>query len=162
MENRISLSLSGVIAEACNLVAGEALRRRIRIDFDMEGKLPPIAVDRIQIQQVLVNLFRNALEAMAPSTHRELIASNTRAADDMIEIAVSDTGSGFAGDDLSNLFQPFFTTKETGMGVGLSISRTIIETHGGRMWAETNEAGGATFRFTLPVAPAKDTIDVAG
>jgi two-component system sensor kinase FixL len=96
---------------------------------------------------------------MAASKHRELIASNTRAADDMIEIAVSDTGHGFGDDTHVSLFQPFFTTKETGMGVGLSISRTIIETHGGRMWAETNEAGGATFRFTLPAASAKDTTD---
>ena len=79
----------------------------------------------------------------------------------MIEIVVSDTGSGFAGDTLAQLFQPFFTTKETGMGVGLSISRTIIETHGGRMWAETNRSGGATFRFTLPAALAKDMTDAA-
>jgi len=120
-----------------------------------------VLADRVQIQQVLVNLFRNALEAMAVSTHRELIASNTKAADDMIEIAVSDTGPGFADNALANLFQPFFTTKETGMGVGLSISRTIIETHGGRMWAETNESGGATFRFTLPAANAKDMTDAA-
>jgi two-component system sensor kinase FixL len=77
----------------------------------------------------------------------------------MIEVAVSDTGPGFAGDALKNLFQPFFTTKETGMGVGLSISRTIIESHGGRMGAETNRFGGATFRFTMPVAHAKDLTD---
>jgi two-component system, LuxR family, sensor kinase FixL len=96
---------------------------------------------------------------MAVSTHRELIASNTKAADDMAEIAVSDTGPGFAGDTLAQLFQPFFTTKETGMGVGLSISRTIIETHGGRMWAETNRSGGATFRFTLTAAPAQGAGD---
>ena len=115
--------------------------------------------DRVQIQQVLVNLFRNALEAMASSTHRELIASNTKAADDMIEIAVSDTGHGFGQDTRVNLFQPFFTPKETGMGVGPSISRTIIETHGARMWAETNAAGGATFRFTLPAGSAKDVTD---
>ncbi len=77
----------------------------------------------------------------------------------MIKIAVSDTGHGFGDEAQTNLFQPFFTTKETGMGVGLSISRTNIETHCGRMWAETNQAGGATFRFTLPAASAKDTSD---
>ena len=129
--------------------------------FNLNPACDLVLADRVQIQQVLVNLFRNALEAMASSTHRELIVANSRAADDMIEIAVSDTGPGF-GDALANLFQPFFTTKETGMGVGLSISHTIIETHGGRMWAETNKSGGATFRFTLPAAPAKDLIDVAG
>jgi two-component system sensor kinase FixL len=98
---------------------------------------------------------------MAASHRRELIVSNAKAPDDMIEITVSDTGTGFGEGTRENLFQPFFTTKETGMGVGLSISRTIIETHGGRMWAETNEAGGATFRFTLPAAPAKDVTDAA-
>jgi two-component system sensor kinase FixL len=112
--------------------------------------------DRVQIQQVLVNLFRNALEAMANSDRRELIATNTQAADDMIEVAISDTGHGFGSEMPPNLFQPFFTTKETGMGVGLSISRTIIEAHGGRMWAENNDGGGAIFRFTLPAASAKD------
>jgi len=101
---------------------------------------------------VLVNLFRNALEAMAQSPRRELVASNARVGDDMIEIEVSDTGTGFPDDVKANLFQTFFTTKETGMGVGLSISRSIIEAHGGRMWAESNAAGGATFRFTLPAA----------
>ncbi|MGO4512802.1 ATP-binding protein, partial [Bradyrhizobium sp. 2TAF36] len=107
-------------------------------------------------QQVLVNLFRNALEAMAQSQRRELVVTNSRAADDTIEVEVSDTGSGFRDDVIPNLFQTFFTTKDTGMGVGLSISRSIIEAHGGRMWAESNESGGATFRFTLPVADETD------
>jgi two-component system, LuxR family, sensor kinase FixL len=90
-----------------------------------------------------------------------LTASNAPMADEMIEIAVSDTGSGFGHDVAQSLFQTFFTTKETGMGVGLSISRSIIEAHGGRMWAETNPAGGATFRFTLPVASSESVTDGA-
>jgi len=89
---------------------------------------------------------------MAQSPRRELVLTNACVGDDMIEIAVSDTGSGFQDDVMPNLFQTFFTTKETGMGVGLSISRSIIEAHGGRMWAERNSSGGATFRFTLPAA----------
>ena len=100
-------------------------------------------------------MFRNALEAMAQSPRRELIVSNADVEDDMVEVEVSDTGSGFQDDVKSNLFQTFFTTKETGMGVGLSISRSIIEAHGGRMWAETNTSGGATFRFTLPTAASE-------
>jgi two-component system, LuxR family, sensor kinase FixL len=160
-EKRVE-SLSKMVEEAGALGLTGAREQGVFLRFNLDPSCDSVLADRVQIQQVLVNLFRNALEAMGPSTHRELIASNTRAADDMIEIAVSDTGSGFAGDALANLFQPFFTTKETGMGVGLSISRTIIETHGGRMWAETNKSGGATFRFTLPAAPAKDLIDVAG
>jgi two-component system sensor kinase FixL len=159
-EKRVE-SLSKMVEEAGALGLTGAREQGVFLRFNLDPSCDLVLADRVQIQQVLVNLFRNALEAMAPSTHRELIASNTRAADDMIEIAVSDTGSGFAGDALANLFQPFFTTKETGMGVGLSISRTIIETHGGRMWAETNKSGGATFRFTLPAAHAKDMTDAA-
>ena len=92
---------------------------------------------------------------MAQSSHRELVALNTKGLDDMIEVAISDTGHGFSPEAQTNLFQTFFTTKETGMGVGLSISRTIVEAHSGRMWAETNPLGGATFHFTLPAAPAE-------
>jgi two-component system sensor kinase FixL len=92
---------------------------------------------------------------MAQTPKRELSASNTKVADDMIEVVVSDTGTGFHDDVKPNLFQTFFTTKETGMGVGLSISRSIVEAHGGRMWAEANRSGGATFCFTLPAASSE-------
>lgn len=154
-------SLSKLIEEAGALGLTGAREQGIILRFNLDPSCDLVVADRVQIQQVLVNLFRNAMEAMATSPHRELIASNARVADDMIEIAVSDTGHGFGEDAHVNLFQPFFTTKEAGMGVGLSISRTIIETHGGRMWAETNEAGGATFRFTLPAGSPKDMNDVA-
>jgi two-component system sensor kinase FixL len=154
-------SLSKMVEEAGALGLTGAREQGVFLRFHLDPACDLVLADRVQIQQVLVNLFRNALEAMAASTHRELIASNTKVADDMIEIAVSDSGPGFADDALANLFQPFFTTKEAGMGVGLSISRTIIETHGGRLWAETNRAGGATFRFTLPAAHAKDMTDAA-
>ena len=157
-EKRVE-SLSKLTEEAGALGLTGAREQGVLLRFNLDPACDLVLADRVQIQQVLVNLFRNALEAMANSTHRELIASNAKAADDMIEIAISDTGHGFGGDTQVNLFQPFFTTKETGMGVGLSISRTIIETHGGRMWAETNQAGGATFRFTLPAGAAKDVTD---
>jgi two-component system sensor kinase FixL len=158
-EKRVE-SLSKMIEEAGALGLTGAREQGVFLRFNLDPACDLVLADRVQIQQVLVNLFRNALEAMAASTHRELIAMNAKAADDMIEIAISDTGAGFSGDALNSLFQPFFTTKETGMGVGLSISRTIIETHGGKMWAETNPSGGATFRFTLPAATAKDLTDV--
>jgi two-component system sensor kinase FixL len=159
-EKRVE-SLSKLIEEAGALGLTGAREQGVKLRFNLDSSLDLVLADRVQIQQVLVNLFRNALEAMASSSHRELIATNVRAADDMIEVAISDTGHGFGNDVQPNLFRPFFTTKETGMGVGLSISRTIIETHGGRMWAENNEAGGATFRFTLPAAPTKDLTHVA-
>lgn len=148
-EKRVE-SLSKLIEEAGALGLAGAREQNVRLRFSLDPAADLVLADRVQIQQVLVNLFRNALEAMAQSPRRELVVANSRVADDMIEVEVSDTGSGFQGDVVPNLFQTFFTTKETGMGVGLSISRSIIEAHGGRMWAESNASGGATFRFTLP------------
>jgi len=158
-EKRVE-SLSKLIEEAGALGLTGAREQGVQLRFNLNPEHDLVLVDRVQIQQVLVNLFRNALEAMAHSSRRELIASNNLVADDMIEIEVSDTGSGFPGDVKQNLFQTFFTTKETGMGVGLSISRSIIEAHGGTMWAETNPVGGATFRFTLPAASSESLADV--
>ena len=150
-EKRVE-SLSKLIEEAGALGLAGAREQNVQLRFNLDPEFDLVLADRVQIQQVLVNLFRNALEAMAQSQRRELIVRNAGVADDMVEIEVSDTGSGFHDDVKPNLFQTFFTTKETGMGVGLSISRSIIEAHGGRMWAESNAAGGATFRFTLPAA----------
>jgi two-component system sensor kinase FixL len=150
-EKRVE-SLSKLIEEAGALGLAGAREQNVQLRFNLDPESDLVLADRVQIQQVLVNLFRNALEAMAQSPRRDLIVRNVSVADDMVEIEVSDTGSGFNDDVKPNLFQTFFTTKETGMGVGLSISRSIIEAHGGRMWAESNAAGGATFRFTLPAA----------
>lgn len=150
-EKRVE-SLSKLIEEAGALGLAGAREQNVQLRFNLDSDADLVLADRVQIQQVLVNLFRNALEAMAQSPRRELVIANSRIADDVIEVEVSDSGSGFQGDVISNLFQTFFTTKETGMGVGLSISRSIIEAHGGRMWAESNASGGATFRFTLPAA----------
>lgn len=150
-EKRVE-SLSKLIEEAGALGLAGAREQNVQLRFSLDPEADLVLADRVQIQQVLVNLFRNALEAMAQSERRELVVANTRVGDDMIEVEVSDTGSGFQDDVIPNLFQTFFTTKDTGMGVGLSISRSIIEAHGGRMWAESNASGGATFRFTLPAA----------
>jgi two-component system sensor kinase FixL len=150
-EKRVE-SLSKLIEEAGALGLAGAREQNVQLRFSLDPGADLVLADRVQIQQVLVNLFRNALEAMAQSPQRELVVTNARVGDDMIEVKVSDTGSGFREDVIPNLFQTFFTTKETGMGVGLSISRSIIEAHGGRMTAESNASGGATFRFTLPAA----------
>jgi two-component system, LuxR family, sensor kinase FixL len=159
-EKRVE-SLSKLIEESGALGLSGAREQGILLRFEFDRKHDLVLADRVQVQQVLVNLFRNALEAMANSPHRQLVASTAKAADDMIEITVSDSGHGFPDDVKPNLFQTFFTTKETGMGVGLSISRSIVEAHGGRMWAETNDLGGATFRFTLPAAPSESLTDAA-
>ena len=151
LEKRVE-SIFRLIEESGALGLPGAREQGVQLRFSLNPDADLVLADRVQIQQVLVNLFRNALEAMAQAPRRELIVTNRKAADDMIEIEVSDTGTGFHDDVKPNLFQTFYTTKETGMGVGLSISRSIIEAHGGRMWAENNAAGGATFRFTLPAA----------
>jgi two-component system sensor kinase FixL len=118
----------------------------------LDGKADLVLADRVQVQQVLVNLIRNAVDAMEEAPRRELVISSRSAADDMVEIAVSDTGSGIAANAMDRLFQPFFTTKPQGMGVGLSICRSIIEFHGGQIRAEPNPGGGTVFRFTLRAA----------
>jgi two-component system sensor kinase FixL len=158
-EKRVE-SLSKLIEEAGALGLTGAREQGVQLRFSIDPAADLVLVDRVQIQQVLVNLFRNALEAMAHTPRKELTVTNVAAADDMIEVSVADTGPGFPEDVESSLFQTFFTTKETGMGVGLSISRSIIEAHGGRLWAETNAAGGATFRFTLPAAGSEGLANV--
>jgi two-component system sensor kinase FixL len=109
-------------------------------------------IDKIQIQQVIVNLARNAAEAMARQPVRRLVISAQRDQSGMIEVAVADTGCGLPAEVKARLFQPFTTTKQSGLGVGLSLCRSIVEAHGGRIKAEDNPGGGAVFRFTLPVA----------
>jgi two-component system sensor kinase FixL len=134
-------------ASALALVGAKETAVRVRFQFDPAAEL--VLADKVQIQQVLLNLMRNALEAMQEASRRELLLSAAAADNDMICISVSDTGSGLAPEMTSQLFQPFVTTKQQGMGVGLSISRTIVEAHGGRIWAEPNPGGGTVFHFTL-------------
>ncbi|MEI9891831.1 MAG: ATP-binding protein [Caulobacteraceae bacterium] len=110
----------------------------------------------MQIQQVLLNLIRNGVDAMIDSSDRRLIISSEPAEGDMVQINVADTGSGMAPEVMEKLFQPFVTTKVQGMGVGLSICRTIVESHGGRIWPEPNVPVGTVFHFTLPAVDAED------
>lgn len=149
VENRANLALSGVIAEACSLVAGEALRRGVRIDVDVQSRLPPVAIDRTQIQQVLINLIRNGMEAMDSTAGDKALEVRAYCAGSEVRTEISDHGEGIELPD--RIFEPFFTTKENGMGMGLAICRSIVEAHGGRLWAEKNEPRGARFVFTLPV-----------
>jgi len=109
-----------------------------------------VLIDKVQIQQVVVNLMRNAIEAMEVSDRRELTVSTELAEDGVITISVADSGPGIAPELADRLFQPFVTTKAQGMGVGLSICRSIVEAHSGRLWVEANPEGGTIFRFTVP------------
>jgi PAS domain S-box-containing protein len=149
VENRVSLALSGVIAEACSLVAGEASRRRIQITTDVENNLSPVSVDRVQVQQVLINLIRNGLEAMESTVGDKALDVRAHRVGNDVQTEISDQGNGITFPD--RIFEPFFTTKEDGMGMGLAICRSIVEAHGGRLWTEKNEPRGARFIFTLPV-----------
>ncbi|MBL6457370.1 PAS domain S-box protein [Belnapia sp. T6] len=149
--------LPGLIDEASALALVGARQRGVRVTFDLAPDLPPVLVDRIQIQQVLLNLMRNAIEAMTeegePQERRELAVTAAARGTDEVGLAVADTGPGLAPQVAARLFEPFVSTKPNGMGVGLSICRSIIEAHGGRLWAEPNPGGGTVFRLTLPAAP---------
>ena len=142
-------SLPKLIEEAAALALVGAKASGVRVRFDIDADLELVLADKVQIQQVILNLVRNAIEAMADSPRRELSVVTRPAPDDMIEVVVADSGPGIDPDIAGQLFQPFITTKSEGMGVGLSISRTIVEAHSGRIWVETTPGEGAAFHFTL-------------
>ncbi|MER9666874.1 MASE1 domain-containing protein [Mesorhizobium sp. M0203] len=148
-ETRTNATLSSVIAEARDLVTEEAMRRGVRISVDIGSDIPLVAFDRVQIQQVLVNLIRNGMEAMDSGADDGVISIRVRHIGDVVQTEVRDRGRGVEFPD--RIFEPFFTTKEQGMGMGLAICRSIIESHSGRLWVEKNEPRGATFIFTLPI-----------
>ncbi|HKQ10052.1 MAG TPA: ATP-binding protein, partial [Rhizomicrobium sp.] len=127
------------------------LDMRYRLHAELAPGLPLIPVDRVQIQQVLVNLMRNAVEAMENSTHKELSLSVGSTQTDMMEFRLRDSGPGLSGKVRERIFEPFNSTKQDGMGVGLSICKRIIQDHGGRIWVEDAPGGGAIFCFSLPV-----------
>jgi two-component system sensor kinase FixL len=144
-------------ASALALVGAGEYDVRVHLSFDPGAGF--VFADKIQIQQVLLNLIRNAMEAMQDRPRRELTISTLAAGDAMVEIRVADTGPGIADQITAQLFQPFVTTKAKGMGIGLSISRTIIEAHGGKLWAEPNPGGGTLFHLTLRAMPEAEIAD---
>jgi two-component system sensor kinase FixL len=150
-------SLGKLIEEASALALVGAKELGVRVTLQLEARHDMVIADRVQVQQVIINLIRNALDAMRDSVRRELVIRTHSRLDGLTEVSVSDTGSGLNEDVKAMLFSPFMTTKENGMGVGLSISRGIIEAHGGEIWGESNADGGATFRFTLPSAELATT-----
>ncbi|TPI49196.1 MULTISPECIES: PAS domain-containing sensor histidine kinase [unclassified Mesorhizobium] len=143
--------LPALIEEASSLALVGAREINVQIGYKLDPAAELVLTDRIQIQQVLLNLMRNAVEAMQETQRRELKITTVARDDGMAEVSVIDTGPGLAPEVSAQLFQPFVTTKKQGMGVGLSICRTIVESHGGHIWAEAMPTGGTAFRFTLRI-----------
>ena len=150
-------NLAKLIEEASALAMVGIRETGVRVIFALDPRFELVVVDKIQIQQVILNLMRNAIEAMQETSRRELTIASAGLADGMVEVTVTDTGPGIAESIQRRLFQPFITTKAHGMGVGLSISRTIAEAHGGRLTAEPNPAGGTIFRLTLKAPGAEES-----
>jgi PAS domain S-box-containing protein len=145
-------NLNETVKETLALAAGELSRSQVRVRTKLTASSQPVVGDRIQLQQVLLNLILNGKDSMIRpgSPQRELLVSTENTTPAEVTVAVRDSGSGLDPKDQKRLFDTFFTTKENGLGLGLSISRTIVEAHGGRLWATANEGAGATFQFTLP------------
>ena len=148
-----SIDVSSVIRETVLLVNGDAALRNVRVCVDVSSALPHARGDKIQLQQVVLNLLVNSFEAMkdVPVEEREVLVLTELDHADMVHTAIKDCGLGLTSDNKEKIFQPFYTTKHNGLGIGLSISRAIIEAHGGQLWAENSSDRGATFHFTLPV-----------
>jgi signal transduction histidine kinase len=135
------------------LLRDEALRRRISIHTDLDPDLPRIEVDRVQLQQVVLNLVMNGMDAIdsAGNAEKVLFIKSSKEPEAGISIQVEDTGVGLLAGSADKIFDPFFTTKAQGIGMGLSISRSIVESHEGRLWATPRPGGGTIFKFTVPV-----------
>ena len=147
------ISINDVVLEATSLVHSEAIIRNIRVETDCADPLPPVNINKVQVQQVVINLMINAAESMLDaSENRKIIVQTRRDGNKGVQVAVRDFGPGIGEKELGRLFEPFFTTKRSGLGMGLSLSRSIIEAHGGHIRAENNPDKGATFYFDLPGA----------
>jgi two-component system sensor kinase FixL len=151
---RLRLDLNEVIDEVILLFQRELLNNRVALRLELASTLPPVLGDRVQLQQVLMNLLINAIQAMASVTGqpREVLIRSRRHDANQVVLEVVDSGIGITPENADRLFSAFFTTKPDGMGIGLSICRSIIEAHGGRIWASPNTGPGVTLQFTLPLS----------
>ena len=149
------LEINPAIREIIELTRGETVKNGVCVQTELADGLPLIQGDRVQLQQVMLNLIINAVEAISGASEgpRELLISSGKAGTDDVYVAVRDSGLGVPATDLERLFEPFYTTKPGGLGLGVSICRSIIQTHGGRFWATPNSPRGAIFQFTLPAQP---------
>jgi two-component system sensor kinase FixL len=150
---KVAVNINDLIQEVVSLINTEAMIRNVSIETKLDGSLALVLGDRIHLQQVMINFILNASEAMTDidDAPREIILSTSQAGKKLVKVGVCDSGSGIMENKLDQIIEPFYTTKPDGMGMGLSINRSIIEAHAGRFWAENNPDGGATFYFTLPI-----------
>jgi signal transduction histidine kinase len=146
------VEINAAIREVIEITRGEAMKKGVVVQTDLGDDLPLVPGDRVELQQVILNLILNAIEAMSATSEgsRELLITKGKNESDDVLVAVRDSGPGLAPAALEHLFKAFYTTKPGGMGMGLSICRSIIEAHGGRLWASANTPRGAVFQFTLP------------
>jgi signal transduction histidine kinase len=149
----IPLDLNGVVDEVAQLVTNDVVIRNVPMSLDLATELPKVRGDRVQLQQVILNLVLNGLEAMGEANGHEpaLVIRTSRAGATSVTVAIEDSGTGIEMHDVERIFQPLYTTKTEGLGMGLAIARTIVDAHGGQLRARNNRGGGATFEFTLPV-----------
>ncbi len=152
---RVPLDLNGIVQDVLSLVRVDAAARNLAVIPEPYRPLPPVMGDRVQLQQVILNLVMNGLDAMRDAVSRTLLVRTEVDGTGAVCVTVSDQGSGFAEGDRWRIFEPFYTTKPQGMGMGLAIARSLVEGHGGRLWAENNKEGGARFTFTLPPSDSK-------
>ena len=150
------VNINELAQDVVALVRADATIKHVAIELAVPGTLPPVRADRVHLSQVLLNLIMNAMEAVTAHTgvQRRVSVEAHVGADGCCEISVTDTGPGIPPDQLDRIFEPFVTAKPNGMGIGLSISRSIVEAHGGKLWAE-NGTRGATFHFTVPLQSAE-------
>jgi signal transduction histidine kinase len=143
------VDVNGIIQEMLTLLKGEADRYSVAMRAELAAELPNTMADPVQLQQVFMNLMLNAIEAMKSSGGELTVKSQVQ--DSQVLFSVTDTGVGLPTEKVDQIFSAFFTTKPQGSGMGLAISRSIVESHGGRLWATANDERGATFHFTLPI-----------
>jgi two-component system sensor histidine kinase TtrS len=153
-----STDMNGLVDEASKLTEIEARENGVRIDLQLGKRLPKVLADKVQIEQVVLNLIHNSLDAMRdmPKGDRQVVIETFLSGVDAVSVAVRDTGPGLPQQLVERVFEPFFSTKPTGLGLGLSICRAIVEAHDGRLWATPGKARGCTFTFSLPIARMKD------
>jgi two-component system sensor kinase FixL len=154
------INISSVIGDVVQLVHSDGILLNIRVEIECQAGLPKVRGDRVQLQQVVLNLLLNAFDAMrgTPVSERTVVVRAETNGGGKVEVSVRDHGTGLMSDKLATIFQPFYTTKRDGLGMGLSISRSIIEAHAGLIWAKNNADRGATFYFTIPAIAGEASV----